>query len=154
MFQYVVEPERVLEGWLKESSNQRARFGIWWTNPRNLCTSMQKRHRQEGVLFWLQGTFLRLLRSLPPSSQLILEDILATILDANPDAFFECGKPRDKTYQGQSGGCVCTRPSRVGFGFRPGGVNWSYFEETRSRTRLLSFETGRGSGLMVFGKPV
>ena len=53
---------------------------------RKLCTSMQKRHRQEVLTRRDFSSPAEIFASIFPAD--FIEDVLATVLEANPDAFF------------------------------------------------------------------
>ena len=103
-----------------------SKVGIWWTYPRNLCTSMQERHRQEGVLFLARRDF-----SSPP-------EIFPPLISLKTQPFWKriqmhSFRKREATGQEipRSIRRMCTRPSRVGLIQGRGvSVSWSYFEDS------------------------
>ena len=109
MFQYFVEPEGVLEGWLKESTSK---VGIWWTYPRNLCTSAGGRAllARRDI-----SSPAEIFSSIFPAD--FIGDVLSTILEANPDAFYS-NTGSHGTRNTKVNPADVYQASRVGFGFR------------------------------------
>ena len=112
MFQYFVEPEEVLEGWLKESTSK---VGIWRTCPRNLRTSMQKQTSAGRNALLARRDFSSSAEIFFPAD--FIEEVLETFSKRIQMHSFRirvaAGEKNTKVNPAK-----CPRPSRVGFGFR------------------------------------